>query len=447
MENRKANKDVDGVRLRRPDRSQVEMKIESPDELIPRNHQARTVWAVVDTMDLSAFREPIKAREGVCGRDATDPRLLVSLWLYAIIRGVGSARELGRLCTESNPYQWLCGGVTVNYHLLSDFRSGHGAALDGLFTRSIASLVKQGLVTVYRVSQDGTRVRAYAGASSFRREQTLDELLAAAEAHVLELKALLEDPEKSDFGELSRTAGLSSRKKAARKRAARERVERIKQAVAALPDLQKRQEELSKKVAEKDKPKKLKEPRASTTDAEARVMKMGNGGFNPAMNVQFAVDTQSRAIVGVDVSDRGTDTNLSEPMRQQVEQRTGLKVAEHLVDGGYSDKEQIERAAAEGTSLFIPPKPPRNKDKRASAYDPMPGESQVLTDWRAKMGSETGQSIYKERASTVETVNADLKTHRGMNRLLVRGLKKAKCIALWSALAYNMIHFGQALTG
>jgi hypothetical protein len=332
----------------------------------------------------------------------------------------------------------MCGGVTVNHHLLSDFRSGHGEALDGLFTRSIASLVKQGLVTVYRISQDGTRVRAAAGASSFRRRQTLDELLSAAQAHVEDLKALLDDPRKS--------AGLSAKQKAARTRAARERVERIKRAAAALPALEQRQAELSKSVAEKDKPKKLKAPRASTTDAEARNMKMPNGGFNPAVNVQFAVDTQSRVIVGVDVSDRGTDNDLAEPMRQQVEQRTGQKVHEHLVDGGYSNKEYVKQAAAEGTDVYIPPKPPRNTDKRASGYEPMPGESQVLADWRARMGSEEGRAIYKERASTVETVNADLKTHRAMGRLLVRGLKKAKCVALWSAMAYNLIHFGLALT-
>lgn len=413
------------------------MKIQSPEDLIREDHPARVVWAVVEQMNLSAFHRPIKAREGVGGRDSTDPRLLVGLWLYAAMRGIGSARELERLCKESNPYRWMCGGVTVNHHLLSDFRSGHGDALDALFTCTIASLVKQGLVKVYRISQDGTRVRACAGASSFRRQETLDELLVAAEAHVGGLKRLLDDPQKS--------AGLSARQKAARTRAARERVEGIRRAAAALPALKQRQEKLSRKVSKKDKPRKLREPRASTTDAEARPMKMSNGGFNPAVNVQLAVDTQSRAIVGVEVSDRGTDNGLSEPMRRQVEQRTGLKVHEQLLDGGYSDKKQIEEAAAEGTELYIPPKPPRNKGKRGSGYEPMAGESDVLSDWRERMGSEAGRTIYKERGSTIETANADLKTHRAMGRLLVRGLKKAKCAVLWSALAYNLIHFGSAL--
>jgi transposase len=439
MNQSKRHTEVDDVRLRRPDRSQTALKVHSPEDLVGPEHPVRAIWRVVSVLDLSAFLVPIKAREGVGGRDSTDPRLLVALWLYAHIRGVGSARELARLCLEHNAFIWLCGGVTVNHHLLSDFRVGHGAALDGLFTQVIASLVDKGVVKVYRISTDGTRVRACAGASSFRRKATLLELQAEAKEHVENLKALLDDPEKS--------AGVSAKQKAARQRAARERAERVDEAIAALPNLEKRQEELSKKIAEKDQAKKIKEPRASTTDAEARVMKMGNGGFNPAVNVQFGVDTESRAILGVEVSDRGTDNDLAEPMRKQVEERTGQKVSEQLVDGGYSNKQDVERAAAAGTKLFMPPKPPRNKEKRASAYDPMPGKSDVLKDWRARMGSDEGKAIYKERAATVETVNGDLKTHRGLDRFVVRGLEKAKSVALWAAMAYNLMHFSSALLG
>ncbi len=245
------------VRLRLPDRSQVEMKFESPDDLIPLEHQARAVWAVVAAMDLSAFHEPIKARDGVCGRDATDPRLLVGLWLYGSIRGVGSARELARLCTEGRAYQWLCGGVTVNHHLLSDFRVGHGQALDELFTRTIASMVKQGLIKVRRISQDGTKVRAAAGAASFRRKSTLGELLVEAEAHVTDLRALLDDPERS--------AGLSAKQRAARERAARERLERVRQAIAALPALEQKQQKRAKKLSRKQKESRTSRGRARPT--------------------------------------------------------------------------------------------------------------------------------------------------------------------------------------
>jgi hypothetical protein len=359
------------------------------------------------------------------------------LWLYAAVRGVGSARELARLCKESAPYKWLCGGVSVNHHSLSDFRVDHGAALDALFTRIIATLVDKGLVKVYRISQDGTRQRACAGASSFRRGERLEKLLEEAKQHVQELKALLDDPEKS--------AGMSAKKKAAQTRAARERQQRIEQAINRLPELKKKQEKLAKKKSKKEK-QKLKEPRVSTTDAEATVMKMANGGFNPAVNIQFATDTQSRAIVGVDVSGEGNDHHLAEPMRQQVEERSGQKVHEHLMDGGYLVMDEIEQAAADGVTVYVPPKPPRNKQERGSEYEPRPGESAVIKQWRERMGSEEGKEIYKLRAATSETVNADLRTHRGLGPMLVRGLKKAKCVALFCAIAYNVMLFASALT-
>src|SRR5215203_783179 len=218
------------VRLRLPDRAQVVMRYASLDESLPDDHAARTVWRVVEQLDLSAFHAAVRAVAGGPGRDATDPRVLVGLWLYATLDGVGSARELDRLCRESDPYRWLAGGLSLNYHTLADFRVGHAGALDGLFTRVVASLVDAGLVTVHRVSQDGTRVRACAGASSFRRRARLDVLLAEAAAHVAELRSLLDDPDRS--------AALSARQRAARERAARERQQRVAAALAQLPALE-----------------------------------------------------------------------------------------------------------------------------------------------------------------------------------------------------------------
>lgn len=428
------------IRLRLPERSQVVMRYGALDDLLPPAHEARVVWAVVESLDLSDFCAAVRAVEGGPGRDATDPRVLVALWLYATIDGVGSARELDRLCRESDPYKWLCGGVSLNYHTLSDFRVGRGPALDGLLTRMVATLVDQGLVTVFRISQDGTRVRACAGASSFRRRGRLNELLERAEAHVAELRSLLDDPAQS--------AGLSARQKAARERAARERQERVAAAIAALPGLEAKQAKLAKKVSRKDKAAgtKLKEPRASTTDDQARVMKMPDGGFRPAVNVQLAVDTESRAIVGVEVTSGGVDSGQAEPMRRQVQGRTGREVKEHLMDGGYLVLDEVDRAAREGVTVYVPPKPPRNPELRGSEYEPRPSDSDAVKDWRARMGSDQGKEVYKLRAATSETVNADAKAHRGMTRLLVRGPDKAKCVALWFALAYNLSHFAKELT-
>src|ERR1700733_11437036 len=328
-----------GVRLRVPERRQMAMGVQCPDDLVPAQHAGRMVMALVETLDLSRFSEPIKAREGVAGRDATDPRLLVGLWLYACIRGIGSARELARRCEESAAFRWLCGGVSVNHRLLSDFRTDHADALDGVFTQVIASLVDKELVSVSRVSQDGVRVRVSAGASSFRREERLQKLLAESKQHVEELGQQLESPESS--------AALSARQRAARQRAAKEKQQRLEQAIAQLPELKQKQAEAAQKAGRGKRGQKIrdKEPRVSTSDAEARVMKMPNGGFNPACNVQLATDTESRAIVGVEVSSEGSDSaGLSEAMRQQVEQRTGRAVEQHLLDGGYLRIQDIEYA-------------------------------------------------------------------------------------------------------
>ena len=423
------------VRLRVPERRQMAMVVQCADDLVAAQHPVRMVMAVVETLDLSRFCESIKAREGVAGRDATDPRLLVGLWLYACIRGIGSARELARRCEESAAFRWLCGGVTVNHRLLSDFRGDHGAALDELFTQVIASLVDQELVSVSRVSQDGVRVRVSAGAGSFRREERLQKLLAESKQHVEELRRQLENPESA--------AALS-----ARQRAAQEKQQRLEQAIAQLPELKQKQAETAKRARQGKCGQKIrdKEVRVSTSDAEARRMKMPNGGFNPACNVQLATDTKSRAIVGVEVSSEGSDSSgLSEPMREQVERRSGRAVEQHLLDGGYLRIEDIERAHEQGVELFVPPKPARQPHRRGRELEPKRGDSEAVLAWKRRMASAEGKEIYRQRAATSETVNADLRSYRGLTQLTVRGLAKAKCVALWCALAYNVLHFGAAL--
>jgi transposase len=416
------------------------MVVQCPDDLVPAQHGVRMVAALVETLDVSGFAEPIKARAGVAGRDATDPGLLVGLWLYACIRGIGSARELARRCEESAAFRWLCGGVTVNHRLLSDFRGDHGGALDELFTQVIASLVDKELVSVSRVSQDGVRVRVSAGAGSFRREERLRKLLGDARRHVEELRRQLECPAYS--------AGLSTKQRAARRRAAAEKQQRLEQAIAQLPELKQKQAEAARKAGRGKQGQKIRdtEPRVSTSDGEARRMKMPNGGFNPACNVQLATDTESRAIVGVEVSHEGSDSaGLSQPMREQVEQRSGRAVEQHLLDGGYLRIQDIEHAHEQGVELFVPPKPARQPHRRGRELEPKPGDSEAVLAWKRRMASGEGKEIYRQRAATSETVNADLRSYRGLTQLTVRGLAKAKCVALWCALAYNVMHFGAAL--
>jgi hypothetical protein len=289
---------------------------------------------------------------------------------------------------ESRPYQWLCGGVTINHHTLSDFRVGHAQALDELFTQVLALLLSKGVVKVKRISHDGTRLRASAGASSFRRGEKLGVLLEQAQAHVEQLRALLDDPERS--------AGLSAKKKAAKLRAARERRRRVEQALAALPELQAKHQAAAKQAGNGKYGQKLKknQPRVSTTDPEARVMKMPNGGFASAVNVQLATDTDSRAIVGVDVCNAGSDKGQAPPMRQQVEQRTGQKVKEHLVDGGFLVLEEIDAAEQEGVTLYVPPPKPSDAAKAAgSEYLPKRSDSPAQTHWRQRMAGEEAKVI------------------------------------------------------
>src|ERR1700688_3014211 len=422
------------VRRRKAERLQLSMEPHCIDDLVGALHPVRTVMAVVEKLEVSGFCEPIRAREGQAGRDATDPRLLVGLWLYGCTRGIGSARELARRCEESAPFRWLCGGVTVNHRLLSDFRIDHSDALNDLFTQVLATLVDKKLVRVSRISQDGVRVRVSAGSKSFRREERLQQLLERARQQVMELRKQLDSPAES--------AAMT-----ARQRAADGRQQRLEQAIAQLPELKQKQAEAARRAGKGKCGDQIraKQPRVSTTDADTRVMKMANGGYSPGVNVQLATDTQSRAILGVEVSNEGSDSaGLSEPMRQQVEKRTGGKVEQHLVDGGYLRTEDIVQAHQQGVELFVPSKPARNPQNRGRELEPKPSDSEAVQAWKRRMASKEGQKIYKQRAATSETVNADLRTYRGLAPFTVRSLNKIKCVTLWCALAYNLTHFSKA---
>lgn len=419
-------------RLRRPDRAQALLQPCVLEELLAADHPARTVWAVVCRLDLSRFHEPITARGESPGRAATDPRLLVALWLFAAVEGVGNGRKLARLCEAHDAYRWLCGGVSVNYHTLNDFRVGHDKALDDLFTRALATLMHKGLVKVERISQDGTKVRASAGGGSYRRRPRLERLLEEARAHVAALKTQGDDAPGS-----AAESALRGRRRAARERAARERLTRVEAALLEMSKL-----EAVKDAQRDDKPAKHQPPRASTTDPEARRMKMADGGCRPAYNIQIATDPSSRAIVGIAVTSHGTDHGEDQPLRERVEKDTGAKVSEQLLDGGYVKRESIRAAAESGVSVFAP-LPATGKNGSVCIHNPQ--DSPAVAAWRTRMQTPEGRAVYKERASTSETVNADLKTFRGLSSLAVRGLKKVRCVVLWSALAYNLMHFAAAL--
>ena len=404
------------TRVQMPNRTQMEFRPVDLESLLPGDHTARLVWGFVEQQDLSAWYATIKAVDGGPGRDAIAPEILLSLWLYATLEGVGSARALARLCDAHDAYRWLCGGVGINHHALSDFRVGQGEALDRLLTVSVASLMETGAVSLKRVAQDGMRVRASAGAASFRRKPKLQALLAEASAQVAQLKGEVNDE----------PAATEKRLAAARERAAREREEHITQALARLPAME---------ATKKANGKPVDSARVSTTDPQATVMKMADGGFRPAFNVQYATDTASQVIVGVDVTDRGNDYGEMPAMLDQLEQRYEALPAEMLVDGGFSKRDDIEATAKRDVTVYAPV--PQPKDSTRERYAPLPGDSEVLAAWRTRMGTDEAKTIYKERAATAECVNAAAR-NRGLQRFLVRGLAKAKNIALLFALAHNL---------
>ena len=436
-------------------RNQVELRACDLDSALPAEHQARAVWAFVQSLDLQALYAQIRAVEGSVGRAPIDPAILMSLWLYATLDGVGSARELDRLCESDDAYRWLCGGVGVNHHTLGDFRVEHAQWLDDQLSRNVAALLSQGLVSMNRVAHDGMRVRAHAGAASFRRRETLEQLMQDAQAQVQALKLeVADDP------------GAGTRRvRAARQRAASEREQRIERALEAMAEIDKTLSGKGKKrqadttqgetdraepavedqtageqTAEQqatrpEQPKKPKEPRASTTDHEARVMKMADGGFRPAFNAQLAVDTGTMIITGVELINSGSDMGQMLPMHEQHQDRYARVPEQWLTDGGFAKHDQIEQLEVQATKVFAPVVAP--KDKQRDRYAPLPGDSQALSQWRERMGTDAAKLIYKERAASIECTNAHLR-NRGLQRFNVRGLNKARAVLLWHALAHNL---------
>jgi transposase len=389
------------------------------DELLPPDHPARLAWAFAAGLDRAPLYAAIKAVEGHPGNTPIDPRLRFALWLYATIDGVGSARQVARLCDDHAAYRWLSGGVSVHHHTLADFRVAHGDLLDDRLTESVAVLLDQGLVTLATVAQDGLRVRASAGADTFRRKPTLTDHLAKARAHLTTLRA------EADGG------AATARQRAARARAARARVERVEAALAQMPALEASREAFKKGTAGK--------ARASTTDPEARVMAMPDGGFRPAFNVQFTTDADSGLVIDAAVVHTGADNGQMGEAPGRIGTRYGTAPGQVLIDHGFASLVDIVTAAETGVEVYMPIK---NEKKVLAAggdpYRPLSTDPPAVAGWRARMGTEAGKALYKRRASTAEWVNAGCR-NRGLYRLRVRGLAKVRCCALWQALAHNLL--------
>ncbi len=393
------------------------------DQLLPPDHRARVVWAYVDSLDLGPLYAKIRAVEGEVGRDAVDPKILLALWMFATIEGISSARQLDRLCTRDLAYMWICGGVGVNYHLLSDFRTDHGDFLDQLLTDTVATLMHQGLVTLEVVGQDGMRVRANAGSSSFRRQKTLEKCYKEAREQVRKLREESEN-------EANRQTS-DARREAARERAATEREARVEKALEELAELQQQKEKRKKGSGT--------QTRCSTTDPEARNMKMGDGGFRPAYNVQFATDGKSRVIVGVDVTNSGSDRGQMSSMHEEVSDRYGKTPEKYLVDCGFATKEDITAVEQRGSEVHAPVHgEERMRKKGTDPYARQRTDTDEMFKFRQRMETDEAKELFKQRPSIAEFPNAECR-NRGLHQFRVRGLEKVRTVSLWYAVAFNLM--------
>ena len=409
-------------RLREPVRDQIELRVMDVDGLIGAAHPARVIWAYVERLDLGSLEDAVRARAHTPGQAPASPRLLLALWLHATSEGVGSARALAKLCESHDAYRWLCGGVSVNYHGLAAFRSGHPDLLDRLLTEHVATLSAAGVIDLDEVVQDGMRVRASAGAGSFRRRKTLHKELKKAKRLVARLKQETDaDPDASN-----------RRLRAAQARAAQDRQERVAAALAKLGEIEAERERRAK--TNKGQVAKQGQPRASTTDPAARVMKMADGGFRPAYNCQIGTVAGGRIVVDVAAMPTGSDRGLVRPMLDRLRQRYGRRPKRHLVDGGFCKNADTEWAWQQGVKLYGPPGQTRHK---TDPYAPRPDDGPGVAAWRRRMKSPYGKGVYKRRALG-ECIHARFRQW-GLHRFTVRGVAKVNTALRWFALANNIL--------
>jgi transposase len=422
------------IRIRQAERRQTGFELVDLESLVVDDHPVRSVWSFVEGLDLQVFYDRIKARGETPGRAATDPRVLLALWLYATADGIGSARALARLCEHHTIYRWICGGVGVNHTMLSEFRLDSGEFLDRLLTSSLAALMKEGLITLDEVITDGTKVRAAASRSSMRRRQSLSELEEKARTRVAELKQELEADSAAGERRLSKR----------RLSAAEDRARRVAAALAKHPAAASKDE--ADQTKEEEPPaagksgKNPKQERVSTTDPDAPLMKMADGAVRPAYNVQVA--SACGFVVAIEPVQRRNDRGLAPAMVAQVEQRCGKLPDRLLADTGAMTAADIVMIAQTHPSVQVFSPPPARKEaskpqSKARYERNRAAEPQCLKEWRARLDSEEGQAVYKRRSNT-EHVHARLK-NRGFGRMVLRGLAKVRIACLLHAVTHNMM--------
>lgn len=473
------------------DRAQMRFVQIFIDDLIPADHKARSIWDLTGQFDLSRFAAPIRSEKGRAGRPAWDPRLLISIWIYAYSEGLSSARQIAEWMRHEPALRWLSGDQEVNHHTLSDFRVAHREALDDLFTQLLALLDQAGVISLERVMHDGTKIRAQAGADTFRRQGTLAQRIGEAR----ELLKELDESEQQETGK--------KRRQAAQQRARREQVERLGEAQAEMKKL--------RAAARKDK---REQTRVSVSEPEARIMKHADKGFRPSYNAQISTDAARTLIVGVELTQSASDAASLPAAIKRVEKNLGRKPKQVVVDGGFTNRLTIEalerqgvemigslpdpteRTAAAMKSQGIDPKfgprafvrdegtntlecPAgkclpfvRRSWKRGNKYQQyqargedcaacefrklccsrrsqgggrtvslLESEAESVAAFRKRMESAEAKRIYKQRGPIAEFPNAWIKERIGLRKFRLRGLVKAGTEALWACLSYNVMQW------
>lgn len=414
-----------------PCRNQMEFRINCLDDLVPADHKVRQVWEFIEKMDIDVCYADIFTFEGAAGRPTTSPKIILCLWIYSIMDGNISARKIEELCVYHNIYQWIAGGASINRTMLSDFRSKNPEKFNDLLISCLGVMVKAGVLSDEDFSQDGTRVKANAGFGSFRREETLENLNIAIKTHIDELeKELKEDPKKYD-----------ERTKSSKRRAAQERSERIEDALKILIESREKKVKQAEKERREVEEEDLKSTRASTTDPEARKMKMGDGGYRLAYNIQFATGVASRVIFGVDVVntlDPGTSPIMMQKVNDTLNVLNMPGAKSWSADAAYSSKEDINKVAElfPGCNYYSPAKLKKGIDPKKHQR----GDSESVKAWRNNLDSPEMKEAYQHRCSTAEFSNAQTKNH-GMTEVLVRGIEKVLAMANLHAIAQNITRF------
>lgn len=401
------------IRTEEPERRQGTIRFEMPEDALEPLHPARLLWTILGTLNLVLFGEGGKAIDGQAGRCIKSPRMMLTLWMYAISRGIGSAREIARMIQTDSAFCWIVGDVEVSHHALSSFRTSKGKAFEILFTDVLASLMDKNLLSLELVAIDGTRTRASASAPSFRRHETLKDCQEQARLH---LKAVLADADNPEH-----TQAQHARRHAA----AKDKQNRVNAAIETVQALQAERSSTDK------------EARASTTDHESRVMKMGDGGFRPAYNVRYGVAGSPlggpRTIVGVMVDNIGSDMGTLTPMAQQIQERTGHYPETILADGGFAKHDDITDVTKLGVEIIVPPK------KNAKPIEEMENISPEVLAWRMRMETKEAKKEYKARAGLCELANAHQKGTQKLTQFLVRGTRKVTNVVLLGAMSANIL--------